>query len=346
MRTNPAGIVGGSPQLRQALKQIEQVAAAEVTVLLLGESGTGKELFARALHLQSPRRAGPFIKINCGAIPEALFESELFGHERGAYTGANTARSGRFEQAQGGTLFLDEIGDLPLAMQVKLLRVLQERTVERLGGQGREIAVNVRLVAATHHDLHRLVEQGLFRADLMYRLNVIPVHLPPLRERREDLAELVRHFVSRLNQTHQRNVAVGAPALALLCGYSWPGNIRQMANVLERLVLWSGDGELAPALVATALAAESAPLLAHVQAAALAQAPAPAAPSLPPPSLPSPSLPPPVAPVRAYGWVRPEERAPIEAALVKSGGNRARAARDMGLTPRQLSYRLKVMGIT
>jgi len=325
VRANPAGIVGQSPQLRQALHQIEQVASADVTVLLLGESGTGKEMFARALHLQSPRRTGPFVKINCGAIPENLFESELFGHERGAYTGAHAARAGRFEQAHGGTLFLDEIGDLPLAMQVKLLRVLQERTVERLGGQGREIAVDVRLVAATHHDLNRQVEQGLFRADLMYRLNVIPVHLPPLRERREDLAELVRHFVSRLNQSHQRNVSVGGAALALLCGHAWPGNIRQLANVLERLVLLSGDGELQPDLVARALASEG---TVPAPERALTSGTETAAPA-----------------VRGYGWVRPEERVEIEAALARSGGNRARAARELGLTPRQLGYRLKVIGI-
>jgi Nif-specific regulatory protein len=342
VRANPAGIVGSSAALRQALHQIEQVAAADVTVLLLGESGTGKEMFARALHLQSPRCAGPFVKINCGAIPENLFESELFGHERGAYTGANVARAGRFEQANGGTLFLDEIGDLPLAMQVKLLRVLQERTVERLGGQGREIAVDVRLVAATHHDLHRLVEQGLFRADLMYRLNVIPVHLPPLRERRDDLAELVLHFVSRLNQTHQRNVSVGPAALALLCGHAWPGNIRQLANVLERLVLLSRDGELPGPLVARALAAE---------AAQSSSTPAPTpAPAPEPPGAMVATAPAPASgaqasartatAMRPYEWVRSEDRDAIEAALLRSGGNRARAARDLGLTPRQLAYRL------
>ena len=319
------GLIGRSAALLRALGELEQVSASQATVLLLGESGTGKEMFARALHLQSPRCTGPFVKINCGAIPENLFESELFGHERGAYTGAHAARVGRFEQAHGGTLFLDEIGDLPLAMQVKLLRVLQERTVERLGGQGREIAVDVRLVAATHHDLNRQVEQGLFRADLMYRLNVIPVHLPPLRERREDLAELVRHFVSRLNQSHQRNVSVGGAALALLCGHAWPGNIRQLANVLERLVLLSGDGELQPDLVARALASEGTALAPERALTSGTETAAPA--------------------VRGYGWVRPEERVEIEAALVRSGGNRARAARELGLTPRQLGYRLKVIGI-
>jgi Nif-specific regulatory protein len=325
-RPNPAGIVGSSLPLRQALQQIEQVASADVTVLLLGESGTGKELFARALHLQSPRRAGPFVRINCGAIPEALFESELFGHERGAFTGAVTARSGRFEQAQGGTLFLDEIGDLPLPMQVKLLRVLQERRIERLGGQGREIEVDIRLVAATHQDLHRLVETGRFRADLMYRLNVIPVLLPALRERRGDIPELVHTFVSRLNQQHQRNVIVGAAAMATLCNHTWPGNIRQLGNVLERLVLLSGDGELTVTAVARALAEETA-RQDRVPDAPLASPPAP-----PPAAAPA---------ARHYDWVRPEDLERIECALQRCGGNQARAARELGLTARQLGYRLR-----
>jgi len=333
VRANPAGIVGRSPLLRQALQQIEHVAMADVSVLLLGESGTGKEMFARALHLQSPRRGAPFVKINCGAIPEALFESELFGHERGAFTGAATARTGRFEQAHGGTLFLDEIGDLPLAMQVKLLRVLQERCVQRLGGQGREIPVDVRLVAATHHDLHQLVEQGRFRADLMYRLNVIPVRLPPLRERREDLPELVRVFTSRLNQSHQRNVVVGADALAALCAHDWPGNIRQLANVLERLVLLSFDGQIDPTVVARALADEASP----GEPMNLAPAPAPA---LAPAAAPTTAT-----AVRGYDRVRPEDRTRIEQALREAGGNRSRAARGLGMTARQLAYRLKVMGI-
>ncbi len=331
MRPNPAGIVGSSQPLRQALQQIEQVATADVTVLLLGESGTGKELFARALHLQSARRAGPFVKINCGAIPEALFESELFGHERGAFTGAVSARSGRFEQASGGTLFLDEIGDLPMPLQVKLLRVLQERRIERLGGQGREIEVDIRLVAATHQDLHRLVETGRFRADLMYRLNVIPVQLPALRDRRSDIPELVRTLVSRFNQQHQRNVTVSAAALALLCDHAWPGNIRQLGNVLERLVLLSGDDEMKPAAVARALADESTredpgnePKPAHGF------------------ENPSSSTPPaPAAGTRRYDWICPQDLDRLEAALKQAGGNQARAARDLGLTSRQLTYRLK-----
>ena len=330
-RANPAGIVGSAPPLRQALRQIEQVASADVTVLLLGESGTGKELFARALHLQSPRRSAPFVKINCGAIPEALFESELFGHERGAFTGASTARVGRFEQAHGGTLFLDEIGDLPLPMQVKLLRVLQEKRIERLGGEGREIPVDVRLVAATHQDLHKRVESGQFRADLMYRLNVIPVQLPALRERRGDVPELVRNFISRLNQQHQRNVIVGAAAMQLLCEHEWPGNIRQLGNVLERLVLLSGDGEISATLVARALQDES--VRASIEPPALL----PQLPQPPEPQPPAASAP----PVRHYDWVRPDELPRLEAAVQRAGGNRSRAARELGLTPRQLTYRLK-----
>jgi Nif-specific regulatory protein len=326
LRPNPAGIVGSSRPLRQALQQIEQVASADVTVLLLGESGTGKELFARALHLQSARRAGPFVKINCGAIPEALFESELFGHERGAFTGAVTARSGRFEQAHGGTMFLDEIGDLPMPMQVKLLRVLQERRIERLGGQGREIEVDVRLVAATHQDLHRLVETGRFRADLMYRLNVIPVQLPALRERRSDIPELVQAFVSRLNQQHQRNVIVGAAAMATLCDFLWPGNIRQLSNVLERLVLLSADIELTAEGIARALADEAA-RADHVPGAWPAPDPAPEV-----------AL---TVGTRTYDWVRPEDLARIEAALQRNGGNQARAARELGMSSRQLAYRLR-----
>jgi len=176
------GIVGEAPALMAALRQLDQVAPTDATVMLLGESGTGKELFARALHLHSPRRDRPFVKVNCAAIPESLFEAELFGHEKGAFTGASTQRIGRFEQADGGTLFLDEIGDLPLPVQVKLLRVLQERVIERLGGRG-ERPVDVRIVTATHCDLMALVQAGRFRLDLFYRLNVIPIRLPALRER-------------------------------------------------------------------------------------------------------------------------------------------------------------------
>lgn len=209
------GLIGSSPPLMQALSELERVSQTQATVLLLGQSGTGKELFARAVHLASGRRDRPFIKVNCSAIPDALFESELFGYEIGAFTGASTARAGWFEQADSGTIFLDEIGELPLALQSKLLRTLQEGTLVRLGGL-REVKVNVRLVAATHRDLAADVEAGRFRQDLYYRLHVIPIRLPSLAERREDIRALALHFVSRANQAHQRNVNLSPDALARL----------------------------------------------------------------------------------------------------------------------------------
>src|SRR5690606_38239400 len=230
------GLIGRSPALLQALGELERVSQSQATVLLLGESGTGKELFARAVHPASGRRDQPFIKVNCSAIPDTLFESELFGHERGAFTGATQARPGWFEQAHGGTIFLDEIGELPLAMQAKLLRTLQEGTLVRLGGQ-REIRIDVRLVAATNRDLAQEAAAGRFRQDLYYRLNVVPIRLPSLRERREDIRALALHFVNRANQAHQRNVHLAADALQRLERLDWPGNIRELGNVVERLVL-------------------------------------------------------------------------------------------------------------
>jgi Nif-specific regulatory protein len=230
------GIIGTAPPLLRALGELERVSSATASVLLLGESGTGKELFARALHLSSPRRDAPFIKVNCAAIPEALFESELFGHERGAFTGAHGERAGWFELADGGTIFLDEIGELPLALQTKLLRTLQEGTILRLGGK-REKKIDVRLVAATHRDLDQEVTRGNFRRDLYYRLYVIPIRLPSLRERPEDIPLLTLHFLNRANQAHQRNVNLTPDALARLARHAWPGNIRELTNVIERMVL-------------------------------------------------------------------------------------------------------------
>lgn len=320
------GIVGNAPSLQRALHQIEQVAGTEATVLLLGESGTGKELFARALHLQSPRAEAPFVKINCAAIPETLFEAELFGFEKGAFTGATQARVGRFEQASGGTLFLDEIGDVPLAMQVKLLRVLQERVIERLGSH-REIAVDVRIVAATHQDLQRLVDAGRFRLDLFYRLNVIPVQLPALRERPEDIKHLARHFLNQLNQGYQRNAVLSPEGLAALVAHPWPGNIRQLYNVLERLVLLAEGGEIAPAAVDFALATE----VGNPATAVAAQVPA---------TRPHDSV------VRSYRTVGIGEGAEIERALHEASGNKSRAAQALGLTLRQLNYRIQRLALT
>jgi transcriptional regulator with GAF, ATPase, and Fis domain len=232
-------IIGNSKSLRDVIAQAERVAATVGTVLILGETGTGKELFARAIHELSPRHARPLIRINCAAIPENLVESELFGHERGAFTGATVQRKGRVELADRGTLFLDEVGDMPLAAQSKLLRVLQEREFERVGGHA-TIHVDVRVIAATHRDLHRLVQEGAFRADLYYRLTIVPIHVPPLRERREDIATLAHFFVNRFNTRHGRQVRrIAQAALDRLAAYDWPGNVRELENVIERAVILS-----------------------------------------------------------------------------------------------------------
>src|SRR5437667_11054340 len=232
-------IVGESRPLRDVLQQVETVAPTDATVLVLGETGTGKELIARAIHDRSGRRERTFVKINCAAIPSGLLESELFGHERGAFTGAIVQKIGRFEVAEGGTLFLDEVGEIPLELQPKLLRVLQEQEFERVGGT-RTIKVDVRLVAATNRDLARLVEEQRFRDDLYYRLNVFPIHVPPLRERPEDIPALVRFFVQRLARPMNRHVeVVPSEALKALRRYAWPGNVRELANLVERAMILS-----------------------------------------------------------------------------------------------------------
>jgi sigma-54 specific flagellar transcriptional regulator A len=229
-------LVGRSAATRQVWRLIAQVADSEANVLILGDSGTGKEVVARNLHFLSGRREGPFVPVNCGAIPGELLESELFGHEKGAFTGAITARQGRFELAEGGTLFLDEIGDMPLPMQVKLLRVLQERTFERVGSN-KSIRANVRVVAATHRDLEERIRQGTFREDLYYRLNVFPIEMAPLRERREDIPLLINEFVTRLERENRGAVRLTPAAVRSLSGYAWPGNVRELANLVERLVI-------------------------------------------------------------------------------------------------------------
>ena len=313
------GIVGTSPELLSALDQLERVSSAAASVLLLGESGTGKELFARALHLASPRRDAPFIKVNCAAIPEALFESELFGHERGAFTGSHGERAGWFELADGGTIFLDEIGELPLPLQTKLLRTLQEGTVLRLGGK-REKKVDVRLVAATHRDLEQEVSQGSFRRDLFYRLYVIPIRLPSLRERRSDIPLLALHFLNRANQSHQRNVNLTPEALARLARHAWPGNIRELGNVIERMVLLADT---------PVIGAEAVGRLLH-------DARLPRHDTAPLQSMPV---------VRDYTRVDSHPAEQLREALARHGGNRSRAAQALGLTLRQFSYRCKKLGL-
>jgi len=219
------------------------VAAFDTTVLVLGESGTGKEVVSRSIHQRSPRRDGPFVAINCGAIPADLLESELFGHEKGAFTGALTARKGRFEMAEGGTLLLDEIGDMSLPMQVKLLRVLQERSFERVGGN-QTIRCNVRVIAATHRDLETRIAEGKFREDLFYRLNVFPIEVPALRERREDLPALVETIAMQLGRTGRGEVRFTPEALQALASYEWPGNVRELTNLVERLAVLHPGGSV------------------------------------------------------------------------------------------------------
>ena len=236
--------IGKSPALERVLKQARAVADTNVTVLITGENGTGKEVLARAIHEESARSSRPFIAVSCAALPETLIESELFGHERGAFTGAAQMRKGRFELADGGTLFLDEIGELCAPMQVKLLRVLQERSFERLGGT-KTVEVDIRLIAASNRNLEDDVETGRFRRDLFYRLNVVPLHLPPLRERRDDIPLLAAHFATKAAEKHDRSPAELDPALLeALSEYDWPGNIRELENLVERLVVLTTNERL------------------------------------------------------------------------------------------------------
>ncbi len=255
------GIVGSSPALRAVLDEVRIVAPTGSTVLIAGETGTGKELIARAVHVHSGRRNRPFVKVNCAAIPAELLESELFGHERGAFTGAVAQRIGRFEAADGGTLFLDEIGDMPLHLQTKLLRVLQEQEFERVGGS-RTIKVDVRIVAATNRDLKGMVQENKFRADLYYRLAVFPLSVPPLRERREDIPLLTRYFVQKQAQRMGRNIErIPAHAMESLMNYDWPGNLRELQNVIERSVVLSRGPELHVVLPEST--GKSAPIVLH-----------------------------------------------------------------------------------
>jgi formate hydrogenlyase transcriptional activator len=244
-RANFAGIVGQSSALRQVLQLVEMVAASDATVLLLGETGTGKELIARAIHERSRRQKETFLTLNCAAIPGSLFESELFGHERGAFTGAYMQKLGRLELADRGTLFLDEVGDMPLELQPKLLRALQERTYERVGS-ARTKRIDVRLVAATNRDLEEMMAERQFRSDLYYRLNVFPIRIPPLRERREDISSLVQHFTQKYaSRMGKRIDAVPAAIVQKLQRWSWPGNVRELENLVERSVILTSGNTLA-----------------------------------------------------------------------------------------------------
>ena len=320
-------IIGHSKPMKEVFSIIDKVASSKVTVLLLGESGTGKELVARAIHEGGNRKDQALIKINCAALPETLLESELFGHERGAFTGAHASRPGRFELADRGTIFLDEIGELPLSLQAKMLRVLQEKQFERIGGS-RTHTVDVRIVAATNVSLEEAVAQGRFRADLYYRLNVVPIVLPPLRRRKEDIPLLLGHFLGKCNQRNGKKVHITSELLDFFIEYPWPGNIREMQNMMERMVILAeGDRlsleDLPPGLAALPAGPTPAPAMAMVEV----NAPGSSAERM------------------ARKSLRDLEREEIEAALRRNGWVQVRAARELGLTERQMGYRIKKFGL-
>jgi Nif-specific regulatory protein len=342
------GILGESPALHQALRQALNVAPTQATVLLAGESGTGKERFARMVHLTSQRRDGPFMAINCAAIPDALLESELFGHEKGAFTGAVVMKKGIVELAQCGTLFLDEIGDLAFDLQSKLLHVLEKQAIKRVGGT-KDIAVDVRIIAATHKNLQKAVNEGRFRIDLFYRLNVFPIHLPALRERAGDVRLLARHFLQTANQEFDRNTMFGADVLEQLETYNWPGNIRQLENVIKRAVLIAQDRQISIQDISLILQHES-HIGVHLEAGMSATANETST-EVPPLALPTTLLRQPLSREgqrpyeRPYGWVRADEAQGLLAALEQTHGNKTRAAACLGMTARQFRYRLDRLGL-
>ncbi len=308
-----SSIIGTSGPVRQMYEQMAQVAATNTTVLIRGESGTGKELIAHAIHYNSPRANKPFVKVSCAALPDSLIESELFGYEKGAFTGAEQRKKGRFELAEGGTLFLDEIGDINLSTQVKLLRVLQEREFERLGST-ETIKVNVRLLAATNKDMERAIAAGTFREDLYYRLNVFAIFVPPLRERKADLLLLVDHFLEKFSREHHKNIKrISTPAIDMLMSYHWPGNVRELENTLERAVLMC-DGQVIHGH--------------HL-----------------PPSLQTAEASGTVTRVSLADAVAGFEKDLIQDALKTTRGNRAKAARLLDATERVLNYKVRKYGI-
>ena len=336
------GILGDSASLKQALAKTLQVSDQSVTVLLTGESGTGKERFAQILHLNGRRRDKPFVAINCAAIPENLLESELFGYEKGAFTGANATKKGKFEHADGGTVFLDEIGDLTFELQAKLLRVLETTEVYKIGSTT-PIPVDVRIVAATHKDLQLAVNDGRFRLDLYYRLSVFPIHLPPLRDRGNDIGLLARHFLLVANTEYGKNLYCDSSILQQLEGYDWPGNIRQLENVIRRLVLSSIGSEISKDSVSKVLEEESA-IESYSKTSAQASSQRDRRTETPERlTFNAANSGEPKA--RPYGWVTANERMAIEDALQASFGNKTQAARALGMSLRQLRYRIQKLKI-
>lgn len=306
------GIIGKSTSMRQVFDLIKSAAPSEAPVLIYGESGTGKELVAAAIHSLGSRSKGPFITVNCAALSESLLESELFGHVKGAFTGADRTRVGRFEAASGGDIFLDEIGDLPLSTQVKMLRVLQEKEIEKVGDH-HPVAVDVRILAATNKDLKRLMEEGLFRDDLYYRIGVIPIYLPPLRERREDIPLLVDTFTNRIRIKSRKQInGMNKEALELLSGYDWPGNVRELINVIEYAFVLCASGEIMPSHLPVTLTGGPQPLSARQS---------------------------------ALSKNRGDEKERLLEALKRTGGNKSEAARILGISRVTLWKRLKAYDI-
>ncbi len=308
-------IIGQSDSMQEVFEAIHKVAPSKATVLLRGESGTGKELVAKAIHFMSPRAREPFIKFNCASIPEGLLESELFGHEKGAFTGAMSVRKGRFELADRGTIFLDEIGDLPLTLQPKILRVLQEKEFERVGGE-KTIKVSIRLIAATSRDLEAQVSSGKFREDLYYRLNVVPIYLPPLKERRVDIPILAEYFLKKYNEENSKSVKITPEVLDVLVDYEWPGNVRELENTIERLVVMSAKKMIGIADLPLNIRNRSSRAPGAVQT--------------------KNALPAAIADI---------EKEKILDAMKNTGWVQSRAARLLGLTPRQIGYKIKRYGI-
>ena len=305
-------MIGRSPAMQEVFATVSRVASTRATVLLAGESGVGKDMIARAIHFHSPRRGKPFVKINCTALPENLMESELFGYEKGAFTGATTSKPGKFEQADTGTVFLDEIGDVPAAVQVKLLRVLQERELERLGSN-KTRHIDVRVVAATNVDLRVALENGTFREDLYYRLNVLPINIPPLRDRKEDIPYLAEHFVAKIGGDMGRTCTISDAAMQKLVSYEWPGNVRELENVIERsMVLCNG-----PQLAAEDIKLDTFRARASQPAGFLPEG----------------------MNLDAF------EQSIIREALRRANGNKSQAARLLGITRNALRYRLSQMGL-
>ena len=314
-------MIGNSPAMEQVRDLIRQSAPSEATVLIAGESGTGKELVARALHYASARVSRPFVDVNCAALTETLIESELFGHERGAFTSAVSRRRGKFEQAHGGSIFLDEIGDMPLSTQAKMLRVLQERSFQRVGGE-EKITVNVRVICATNHNLEEAVKRGLFRMDLFYRINLMVIDVPPLRDRKSDIPELARHFLALASRSGKHLAqAISDSALAALCAHEWPGNVRELQNAIQRAATVCNEEEIQPSHLPPAVLRVSQPLPQAVRENV---------------SLGNKGL---IEAVEEF------ERGIITAALEKCDWNKTHAAMKLGVTRRILSYKMQNLGI-